>query len=129
PSSPSPSNGSGKSSPCSGAPDGGCSTELLPPEPDSDLRGAGPEPTGYETSDDMSLRAPGQRGAPPGGGGLRLGAAEVLGRDRVEELAELLDLVFLLVRDDQSGLSEDALLGVDRHPDPQSERDRVAGAR
>src|ERR687893_1694952 len=125
PSKPSPSSGSGKSSPCSGAPDGGCSTELLPPEPDSGHRGVC-RTTSCEKSDDMSLRLPGQRGTPPP---LRLGAPEVLGSDRVEELAELLDLVLLLVRDDQPGLGEHALLGVDGHPDPQRERHRVAGAR
>ena len=42
-------------------------------------------------------------------------APEVLGRDRVEELAELLDLVLLLVRDDQPGLLEHGVLGVPIH--------------
>src|SRR5690606_2998674 len=53
----------------------------------------------------------------PGGGPIGFGsgvrAAEVLRGDRVEELAELLDLVLLLVRDDEPGFFQDALLGVD----------------
>src|SRR5258708_6682106 len=56
-------------------------------------------------------------------------AAEVLGRDRIEELAELLDLVFLLVRDRDARLVEDLLAGVDLRSGPQRKRDRVRRAR
>src|SRR5580700_5770331 len=55
------------------------------------------------------------------------GPAEVLRADRVEELAELLDLVFLLVRDRDPGLVQDFLGGEDRGAGPQCERDRVRG--
>src|SRR5262249_17500299 len=50
-----------------------------------------------------------------------VGAAKVFWADGVEELAELLDLVLLVVRDDQAGLGQHVLLGVDGHADPQRE--------
>src|SRR6516165_8029475 len=55
------------------------------------------------------------------------GPAEVLRADRVEEFAELLDLVLLLVRDRDAGLIQDLLGGEDRGPGPQRQRDRVRG--
>src|SRR5215472_682697 len=70
-------------------------------------------------------------GASPGrsrsGSGWSGGAAEVLGRDVVEELAELLDLVFLLVRDRDARLVQYLLVGEDRRPGAQCQRDRVRG--
>src|SRR5215467_5269667 len=54
-------------------------------------------------------------------------SAEVLGTDRVEELAELLDLVLLLVRDRHTGLVQDLLGGEDGGAGAQRERDRVRG--
>src|SRR3569833_2159852 len=44
------------------------------------------------------------------------GAAEVLGRDRVEELAELLHLVLLLVRDGDARFFQHVLAGEDDAP-------------
>src|SRR5215475_3205061 len=51
--------------------------------------------------------------------------AEVFGRDVIEELAELLDLVLLLVRDRHACLIKYLVLGEDRRPGPQRERDRI----
>src|SRR6201994_139173 len=51
--------------------------------------------------------------------------AEVLGRDLVEELAELLDFVFLLVGDRHPDLVQDLVGGEDRGAGPQRQRDRV----
>ena len=53
---------------------------------------------------------------------------EVLGRDVVEELAELLDLVLLLGGYGEAGLVEDLLGAEDARAGPQRERDRVGGA-
>src|SRR5947199_4247368 len=92
PSSPDPTRGSGKSSPCSGV-DGGSST--APPSAESHC--------GSSTVGAWARRVNATRSC---GAGLRLGAAEVLGGNAIEELPELLDLVLLLVRDDQPGLGE-----------------------
>src|SRR5262249_6804264 len=51
--------------------------------------------------------------------------SEVLRTDGVQELAELLDFVFLLVRDRHPGLVQDLLTGEDRRTGPERERDRV----
>src|SRR5215467_15944247 len=51
--------------------------------------------------------------------------SEVLRTDGVQELAELLDFVFLLVRDRHPGLVQDLLTGEDRCTGPERERDRV----
>src|SRR5215471_11223536 len=56
------------------------------------------------------------------------GPAEVLGRDGVEELPELLDfrfVVFLLLRDGHARLVQDLLAGEDLRPGAQRQRDRV----
>src|SRR6266852_2632560 len=56
--------------------------------------------------------------------------SEVLGGDVVEELAELLDLVLLLVGlEEHAGLVEDRLVGEDRHlgAEANGQRDRVRG--
>src|SRR4051794_35481700 len=155
PSRPSPTSGSGKSSPCSGPSDDDPSTALPPPAGTSCPDDHSPA----DGADGKRAAAHGQRatpppalptracrrsavprtafGAPPGPirrpepdpGSARLGAPEVLRGDGVEELAELLDLVLLLVRDDQTGLGEHALVGVDRHPDAERERHRVTRSR
>jgi hypothetical protein len=52
-------------------------------------------------------------------------AAEVFGGDGVEELAKLLDLVFLLVRDGHARLVEDLLAGVDGRAGAQGEGDGI----
>src|SRR6266540_6862884 len=54
---------------------------------------------------------------------------EVLGLHVVEELAELLDLLLLVVPDDDRGLGEDVLRGEDGdvHPDRQRDGVRRAG--
>src|SRR5690606_29623653 len=51
--------------------------------------------------------------------------AEVLGRDLVEELAELLHLVLLLVRDGDARVVQHALAAVDRRARAQRQRDGV----
>src|SRR5215472_14501672 len=53
------------------------------------------------------------------------GAAEVLGRDRVEELTELLDLVLLLVGDRDAGLLEDFVSRENRGAGPERQGYRV----
>src|SRR6185437_2744630 len=121
PSNPDPTRGSGKSSPCSGE-DGGSST--APPSAESH---AGSSTVGAPTRRVNATRSAGV--APDRDHSLRLRAAEVLGRDRVEELAELLDLVLLLVRDDEPGFGEDRLLRVDRHARAEGERHGVARPR
>jgi len=55
--------------------------------------------------------------------------AEVLGRDRVEKLPELLDLVFLLVGDGHARLVQDLVAGEDLRAGAQRQRDRVLRAR
>src|SRR3954453_15323310 len=118
PSRPVPSRGSGKSSPCSGVVDGGFSPELLPPGPtDADplfgadgkrvrspgQRGAPRGSPGHGRVPRPAVRRPaphpigtrpaGRRARPVSPArSARLGAAEVLRRDGVEELAELLHL-------------------------------------
>src|SRR5436305_14513073 len=59
---------------------------------------------------------------PPSGG-------EVFGVDLLEELAEALDLLFLLLflADDDGGLVEHALLGEDRGAQPGGEGDGIGG--
>ena len=54
-------------------------------------------------------------------------ALEVLGRDLVEELPELLDLVLLLVGHREAGLVEHVLGADDRGAGAQREGDRVRG--
>src|SRR5690606_8921033 len=61
------------------------------------------------------------------GGGLS-GAAEVLRGDRVEELAELLHFVLLLVGDGDAGLFEDVLAGEDGGAGAQGQGDGVGRA-
>src|SRR5579859_444467 len=64
--------------------------------------------------------------APPGPGAPGSGSpSEILRADGVQELAELLDLVFLLVRDRDPGLVQDLLGREDRRAGAQRERDRV----
>src|SRR5580692_8426326 len=53
------------------------------------------------------------------------GPAEVLRRDCVEEFPELLDLVFLFVRDGHAHLVQDLLAGEDLRAGAQGQRDRV----
>src|SRR3984885_8036660 len=53
------------------------------------------------------------------------GPAEILGRDGVEEFPELLDLVFLLVRDGHAHLVQDLFTGEDLRAGAQGQRDRV----
>src|SRR3984885_3864697 len=55
------------------------------------------------------------------------GLAEVLGRDLVEELPKLLDLVLLLVGDGDASLVEDLVGREDRGTGPQCQGDRVRG--
>src|SRR5262245_63772411 len=57
----------------------------------------------------------------------RASAREVFGTNLLEELAELLDLVLLLVRNHDPGLGEHLVGTPDRRADPQREGDRVAG--
>src|SRR6266699_513311 len=60
------------------------------------------------------------------------GPAEVLGRDGVEELPELLDfrfVVFLLLRDGHARLVQDLLAGEDLRAGAQRQRDRVGRPR
>src|SRR5215475_13579132 len=64
---------------------------------------------------ELRVRRPGASGCP----------SEVLRTDGVQELAELLDFVFLLVRDRHPGLVQDLLTGEDRCTGPERERDRV----
>src|ERR1700737_78665 len=80
-------------------------------------RGAPFPPAARHTSPDRSHRC--RRSAGSGG------PAEVLGRDGVEKLAELLDLVFLLVRDGHARLVQDLLAGEDLRAGAQRQRDGV----
>jgi len=54
-----------------------------------------------------------------------MSAGEVLRRDLLQEFAELLDLVLLLVRDDDADIGQDLLGTPDRRTDAQRQRDRV----
>src|SRR5690606_25214185 len=61
--------------------------------------------------------------------GSGVGTAEVLRGNRVEELPELLDLVLLLIRNDQAGLVQHGLVGVDGHAGAQRKSDGVTRTR